>query len=270
MPHEEDQSPSGRSNAALTCQPRTRECQNPRCGRSFVARRPSGAQRRGTVGWAIYCSRACKDDSQRKYASRKEKRRAAAGRRCAKPKASAMCSHCGNDFQIRAKGQLYCSAEECRKARARARYKVIAHKIAKPSRQWRCDVCDKAFRSARFRRTCSQRCSDALESRISNNNRRAKYYGVPCERFSPIEVFKRDGWRCYLCGVNTPRTARGTSADNAPELDHIVALSRGGAHSMANTACACRRCNGIKHANGAEAARVAVAAGAIRHSWPPG
>ena len=34
----------------------------------------------------------------------------------------------------------------------------------------------------------------------------------------------------------------------APELDHVVPLASGGAHTYANSACACRECNILKGA----------------------
>lgn len=63
------------------------------------------------------------------------------------------------------------------------------------------------------------------------------------ERVDPIRVFERDGWRCHLCGKQTLKAKRGTYHDRAPELDHVVPLSKGGQHTYANTACACRKCN---------------------------
>lgn len=76
--------------------------------------------------------------------------------------------------------------------------------------------------------------------------RRARERGVNSERFDPIAVLARDRWRCQLCGVKTPQAKRGSIDDNAPELDHIVPLSKGGGHTQANTQCLCRRCNGVK------------------------
>jgi 5-methylcytosine-specific restriction endonuclease McrA len=59
-------------------------------------------------------------------------------------------------------------------------------------------------------------------------------------------VFARDGWLCHICGGRTDKARRGTYHPNAPELDHIVPLAKGGAHSYANTACAHRKCNAAK------------------------
>jgi 5-methylcytosine-specific restriction endonuclease McrA len=82
--------------------------------------------------------------------------------------------------------------------------------------------------------------------RIYKAWRRSIERGVNAERFDPIAVFERDKWRCHLCGCKTPKRLRGSYDDTAPELDHIIPLSKGGEHSRANTACACRKCNGAK------------------------
>lgn len=66
------------------------------------------------------------------------------------------------------------------------------------------------------------------------------------ENVNPIKVFERDKWKCQICGVKTPRKLRGTLDDRAPELDHVMPLSLGGAHSYMNTQCACRKCNAEK------------------------
>lgn len=76
--------------------------------------------------------------------------------------------------------------------------------------------------------------------------RRARKKGADCESVDPYKVFDRDKWKCQLCGVKTPKSKRGTYADNAPELDHIIPLSKGGAHKYTNTQCTCRKCNGLK------------------------
>lgn len=83
------------------------------------------------------------------------------------------------------------------------------------------------------------------KSRASSKLRRR---GAVVERFDPVEVLERDGWRCHLCGIKTPKRLRGGYAPNAPELDHIVPIAAGGEHSRRNTACACRKCNGEKGA----------------------
>jgi 5-methylcytosine-specific restriction endonuclease McrA len=96
---------------------------------------------------------------------------------------------------------------------------------------------------------CSDKCRNESEraiKRASGSRRRALLRGVTVERVDPFVVFDRDKWRCQLCGVKTPKATRGSYEDDAPELDHIITLSEGGAHSYLNTQCACRKCNGEK------------------------
>jgi 5-methylcytosine-specific restriction endonuclease McrA len=69
---------------------------------------------------------------------------------------------------------------------------------------------------------------------------------VSYEAVDPIKVFKRDRWRCQLCGRKTLKQ-HGNTPDS-PELDHIVPLALGGEHTYVNTQCLCRDCNGKKGA----------------------
>lgn len=150
-------------------------------------------------------------------------------------------------------GALYCG-DKCRwnsgnkKAAQRA-------EAFRPAERRDCAECGSDFivgygylpSSARF---CGKECKKRnVWRRLPSGNthvRRAKKYGVPYEMFNKVEVFQRDGWRCGICGIETPQHLSGTTANNAPQLDHIVPLSRGGAHSKENTQCACRSCNYLK------------------------
>jgi 5-methylcytosine-specific restriction endonuclease McrA len=101
-----------------------------------------------------------------------------------------------------------------------------------------CEFC----RRKRDRAAPSRRADKAYRKALQ----RGKISGA--ERFDPLEVLARDGWRCHICGINTPKRFRGTFHKQAPELDHIVPLALGGSHTRLNTACACRACNGKKGA----------------------
>jgi 5-methylcytosine-specific restriction endonuclease McrA len=70
------------------------------------------------------------------------------------------------------------------------------------------------------------------------------------DKFNPFQVFDRDGWKCQICGIKTPKSLRGSYKPNAPELDHIVPISKGGQHTMTNAQTSCRSCNATK-SNGA-------------------
>lgn len=98
-----------------------------------------------------------------------------------------------------------------------------------------------------------RRCCDGCiasrkraERQAAKARRRSIERSSVAEKIDPIEVFRRDGWKCHICGKDTPMSLRGSFEEMAPELDHIVPISKGGAHTWSNVACACRRCNGIK------------------------
>lgn len=94
---------------------------------------------------------------------------------------------------------------------------------------------------------CQKEASRKVRSGSTHRRRAAKFGG----RYEPVnkrEVFERDGWRCYLCGVETPKALSGSKEPNAPELEHVVPLSAGGDHVYSNVRCACRRCNRAKGA----------------------
>ena len=162
---------------------------------------------------------------------------------------SRICEQCGACF-TRLRGRAFCSAQ-CREAatslRASERWKA-ANPILMEMRC--CAACGKEFAvSKRFKKSfCSRRCRSKSHWRKANHVRRARLRRAAVEDFDPIEVLERDGWRCHLCGISTPRRLRGSTKPNAPELDHIVPLALGGSHTRANTACSCRRCNGSKGA----------------------
>ena len=93
---------------------------------------------------------------------------------------------------------------------------------------------------------CSKRCRRKLEKwnrrgRIKNNKA-----GSRPDPFSPLVVFKRDNWTCQICGKKLSMLQRGSLMAEAPTIDHIVPLSKGGVHRISNCQCACRRCNSIK------------------------
>lgn len=94
-----------------------------------------------------------------------------------------------------------------------------------------------------------QKCideSNAVARRVAKARRRSLIRSARVESVDPFKVFDRDKWRCKLCGAKTPKSKRGTYADDAPELDHIIPVSKGGDHTYLNTQCTCRKCNGSK------------------------
>ena len=114
-----------------------------------------------------------------------------------------------------------------------------------------CAICNQSipYVFGRFRKYCSEACSRKSEPYRANqraNKARRKAIERGCSEarsLDPLAVFQRDKWRCRLCGIKTPKGLRGTIDPRAPELDHVVTIADGGAHTMQNTQCACRSCN---------------------------
>jgi len=66
--------------------------------------------------------------------------------------------------------------------------------------------------------------------------------GLVVETVRLADVIERDRGQCYLCGRKvTTATA---------SMDHVVPLSRGGAHALSNVRLAHRRCNGQRSNRG--------------------
>lgn len=115
-----------------------------------------------------------------------------------------------------------------------------------------CVECGREFTAAygdKRRIYCSDACNMRSFRRVKKPIERARLRTATIERVDPYRVFERDGWRCQICHRPTPKRLRGTMNERAPELDHIIPLSKGGEHSYRNTQCACRACNGAKSAS---------------------
>lgn len=166
------------------------------------------------------------------------------------------CVNCGEQFQSR-QSKAKCCSRGC----------LVAHKRQLGLEQFKlvaiwceCVGCGVRFRPSRpgprarqkgrtraDQRFCSKECEAGhpeLRVRDPNQGPRPR----KTSRVDPIKVFERDGWKCHLCGIKTPKRLRGTTDDRAPERDHIVSLADGGSDTYENSACACRRCNRLKGA----------------------
>jgi 5-methylcytosine-specific restriction endonuclease McrA len=170
------------------------------------------------------------------------------------PNKTRTCARCAAEFRPKMPKQTLCS-RVCRVA-----VRVDSKRVNPPK-----DFRDCAWCCGRFMQPvpgamyCSKPCKLSAWKRENPGRmralrlrdvtrRRVAQESPGSELVDPFRVFDRDSWRCRRCGVDTPKAKRGTYDDDAPELDHIHPLSKGGAHSYANTQCLCRRCNGAKAA----------------------
>lgn len=159
------------------------------------------------------------------------------------------CVACFSFFWTRSSGAKYCS-DSCwhdinrRRAAERSFANDNVDRSVRP-----CGECGSPFSPSYGEKNykfCSAPCSKRNIRRRAKMKRDERIKGSYSERVDPIKVFDRDKWKCQGCGCKTPRSLRGTYDDKAPELDHIMPLSLGGAHSYMNTQCLCRKCNGAK------------------------
>lgn len=189
------------------------------CGREFSARMCGGERMR-------YCSRVCVDQHSRRV--------------------TAECE------AIRRMGvRLRASRASVRRNRREAAMREITRTRYAASRP--CVHCGALVVSAQAFGKPRDRCDGCRKVVIDRNNRASKARRRALERsathataIDPLWVLERDGWQCKLCGRDTPSMLRGTTDERAPEVDHVVPLSKGGKHEASNLQCACRRCNNEK------------------------
>jgi 5-methylcytosine-specific restriction endonuclease McrA len=168
----------------------------------------------------------------------------------ASPVSFPVCQECERVFCTRHRSTTMCS-DACRRSAMRRHASEMARKEAPPKPPRVCLECTVVFAPQygdKRKQFCSPACSRRSIKRGQRKAERARLRLVQVEVVNPTKVFDRDGWRCCQCRVKTPRKARGTYLDHAPELDHIIPLSVGGEHSYRNTQCLCRKCNGAKGA----------------------
>lgn len=179
----------------------------------------------------------CKKELAR-TGDRRRERDAAAKKRSVK-----CCAVCSGPIP---QGRSRCCSDQCLRG-------LLRQRRNHPPGPWPsriCRECGTEFEAHPYtggdKRFCTRRCGKRYRDRKRTRARRATTQTLIWFEFDPIEVFFRDGWKCRHCGRDTPREKRGSMAPDAPELDHIVPLSRGGAHEFENCQCLCRECNNKK------------------------
>jgi len=118
-----------------------------------------------------------------------------------------------------------------------------------------CDLCRAA--AAKYVREKSKsdpkykeaekRWRKANPDKAYNDKHRAKKYGVPYEYYSREQIFKRDGYDCYLCNTPTDPTAAHIQGQSGwelyPHLEHVIPISKGGPDTKDNIRIAHAGCN---------------------------
>ncbi len=215
--------------------PKPRPCQ--RCGQVFQPK---------TYENSSHCSRSCAalDACDRKATG------------TFSPIPFRPCVQCGHEFYRRGSGQL-CS-EECRKAKARIEYRAARSDLHSPQSA-ACIECGQGFTYSRYSRPtiiCSKRCARRRKIRLDPDGhaarkardratRRGRLGHDGAELIVPWHVYRDDQWICYLCGDKVDKHKRHPHPQ-APTLDHVIPLARGGLHVRENVRTAHSICNILK------------------------
>lgn len=216
-----------------------------------VCQTPFQHEKHGPGRLPRFCSLQCRavQRSQQKAAclgrlSEGDRRNRYPATRQPKPLVHCQCEQCGVSYQAAtgSRGNRFCNSQ-CRDAWHVA---TKASETAAKLRPVECPCCSTVFKPKQsLQRYCTRRCEKKVQHSNKNHRRRA---ATEAGTVNPYAVFTRDGWQCKSCSKPTPRSQRGTFDHDAPELDHIVPISKGGPHTYANTQCLCRACNQSKGA----------------------
>jgi hypothetical protein len=236
------------------------------CGVEFHRRNPSGQARRGEVKEGRFCSRVCAASAVRVHATKRDAKAANRARKRQREGRQAIgaapCTECSKPVR---QPRLACKGE-CSRLRSlrllREQYAKDPEAIERANRLVACKQCGTSFKMVSLRdgrrivrrKFCSITCANRSmrEAQGKNHRKRARYHGVAYEAFRTQDILRRDGYRCMICGIKTPKKLRGSTAPNAPELDHRIPMAMGGGHTRDNVQCACRRCNLAKGGNRVE------------------
>jgi 5-methylcytosine-specific restriction endonuclease McrA len=107
-----------------------------------------------------------------------------------------------------------------------------------PKGRLQCDSCNRS-KWLKYKRERNKSCS---------HRKRCRKFGVPWDpKVRRRAVFKRDGYRCGICGKQTLKDGKmeGNKVHpSSPSVDHIIPLSHGiKGHTWDNVQCACWICN---------------------------
>lgn len=173
-----------------------------------------------------FCSPACKGAWNRTNpeAVKRARERARSARRAARKQHQKQydtnprtCATCHNELPYEHRNRKRCPACQAEHEREQARQYHHVHYRTDPA--YRAKLMDAAHRRHARRKT---------NGPVHNIKRR--------------DVFKRDNYRCRICGVTTDDTLP-RAHPRRSNLGHINAIAAGGTHTWDNVCCLCYSCN---------------------------
>lgn len=191
--------------------------------------------------WPTYCSRSCKAATARELAALRPSKYVPAS----KPLREVACSVCGGAFVAKRSDAHLCSSA------CGNRYRDALGGCS-------VDSCDRGVRAGgkcnmHYKaelRAAGRIVEQAWNDRRRNNAqaRRARMKGARTGGSVFLsEILERDGTDCHLCGKPVDMTLAWPHRDSK-SVDHIIPLSKGGAHDPSNCALAHMGCNSSKGA----------------------
>lgn len=234
----------------------------------------------GAIAKKLYCSRACAEKAKYRRAV------ARGIPKCQRKKRGPfVCQGCGKSYfstRQKGEGEKFCTRACAFKAKTLSKVApssavwfrscIVCSKAFSAKRinvrfcslvcqnsyqQPKCNICGAFKQRGAWLRTCdSQACVDAYviqqrdkKRELRSNSKRLRRARMKTDKATlvfRIRVFDACNWKCCSCGCDAPRSLMGTMGDNAPELDHRIALANGGTHDMSNCQLLCRVCNHFK------------------------
>lgn len=136
------------------------------------------------------------------------------------------CQDCGGDFDAPGRDTRSLRCPPCRKKNK-----------AEWTRRWAEQNAEKAHRAKRKWHEANR-----AKVKADKHRRRVLARDVEADQFNAQDIYERDNWTCQLCGLHLDPAIKFPSNDS-PSIDHIIPISLGGTHTLANVQAACMGCN---------------------------
>ena len=251
-------SKNGGKTAKQCCSPRcASEWQHQQLRHEFVCKHCGKTYKTAYINRNQYCSNGCRFNAwHAKALQHKAEREAGVGKFC--KIYFIKCIECGKLFSAHTRAKSVCGTE-CQSAINRRAYEACNEHKHEPIMAT-CARCGRKFTYRRFNqerlycsKNCARRASEeadperyaGIKAKARHKRRALQESNGPIEAINPMDVFKRDGWRCGICGRKVNPKLKFPHPQSV-SLDHIVALAAGGSHTWDNVQCAHFTCNSHK------------------------